>query len=198
MSVCSPAVLEPTRRFRLDSPIFAKEENLGQHWADFDKPSIPEQADLDQYNKLIGANVQSLVTRYYEFLPKVSSSPDSTAPSKYSEIITFRVRPGKDEDFLSALTRASEAIAKTKWPGHGLWYVLANGGPAGTYVLVLPHANWADFEDKPDMKPFAEMLKDAFGQAEADSITKRFDSSIESETTEIIEFRADLSYLPNK
>jgi hypothetical protein len=42
------------------------------------------------------------------------------------------------------------------------------------------------------------MLKDAFGQEEADSITKRFDSSIESATTEIIEFRADLSYVPNK
>lgn len=172
---------------------------LGQHWADFDKPSVPEQADLEQYNKLIGANVQSLVTRYYEFLPKVSSSPEhTTVPSKYSEIITFRVRPGKVEDFRSALTRASEAIEKTKWPGHGLWYVLANGGSGDTYVLVLPHSNWADFEDSPDMKPFPEMLKDAFGQAEADSITKRFDASIESETTEIIKFRADLSYVPNK
>ena len=48
------------------------------------------------------------------------------------------------------------------------------------------------------MKPFAEMLKEAFGQSEADSIIKRFDSSIESTTTEIIQFRPDLSYLPNK
>ena len=67
-----------------------------------------------------------------------------------------------------------------------------------TYVLVLPHDNWADFEDKPDMKPFPEMLKEAFGQAEADSIIKRFDSSTESETTEIVQFRPDLSYLPKK
>src|SRR5271169_586151 len=33
---------------------------LDQHWADLDKPSVPDQADLDTYNKLIGASVQSL------------------------------------------------------------------------------------------------------------------------------------------
>jgi hypothetical protein len=170
---------------------------LGQHWADFDKPSVPVQADLDAYNKLIAANVQSLVTRYYEFLPKVST-PDSGGPSKYSEVITYRVRAGKSEDFRSALNRAAEGIAKTKWPVHGYWYVLANGGNAGTYVLVIPHVNWADFEDKPDMKPFDDMLREAFGAAEADSINNRFDASIESVTSEVIQFRDDLSYTPSK
>jgi hypothetical protein len=170
---------------------------LGQHWADFDKPSVPELADLDTYRRLIAANVQSLVTRYYEFLPKVSSA-DSGGPAKYSEVFTYRVRPGKGEDFRSALNRASEAIVKTKWPGRGYWYVLANGGAGGTYVLVIPHANWADFEDKPDMKPFDEMLKEAFGAEEANSINRRFDSSIESSSSEIIQFRDDLSYTPSK
>lgn len=171
---------------------------LGQHWSDFDKPPIPEQADLDEFNKVIGAYVQSLVTRYYEFLPKDSKPTDSAVPSKFSEVITYRVSPGKGEDFHSAVTRTTEAIEKTKWPVHYFWYELANGGRGGTYVLVLPHANWADFEDKPGMKPFDEMLKEAFGHAEADSIRKRFDSSVESTTSEIVQFRPDLSYLPTK
>jgi hypothetical protein len=42
------------------------------------------------------------------------------------------------------------------------------------------------------------MLTDAFGAEEADSLMKRFDASIESTTSEIDKFRADLSYLPNK
>lgn len=171
---------------------------LGQHWSDFDKPPIPEQVDLDEFNKVVGTYVQSVVTRYYELLPKDSKPPDSAAISKLAEIITFRVRPGKGDAFRSAVDRATEAIEKTKWPTHFFWYVLANGGSSGTYVLVLPHANWADFEDKPGMKPFPEMLKEAFGPAEADSITKRFDASIESETSEIVQFRPDLSYLPTK
>jgi hypothetical protein len=171
---------------------------LGQHWSDFDKPSVPEQADLDEFNKVIGAYVQSVVTRYYELLLKDSKPLDSAVPSKFSVVITYRVRSGRGEDFRSAVTRVTEAIEKTKWPVHYYWYALANGGPVGTYVLVLPRANWADFEEKPGMKPFPEMLKEAFGQEEADSITKRFDASVESETSEIVQFRPDLSYLPNK
>jgi len=42
------------------------------------------------------------------------------------------------------------------------------------------------------------MLKEAFGQSEADSIVKRLDASVESVWSEAIQFRADLSYLPAK
>jgi hypothetical protein len=171
---------------------------LGQHWADLDKPSVSDAADLDQYNKVVGSYVQSLVTRYYEFLPKVSKPLESNDVDKFSEIITYRVRPGKEDDFRSAMDRTFEAIEKTKWPAHFLWYALVNGGQAGTYVLVIPHSTWASFGDNPDMKPFNQMLRDAFGDAEAESINKRYDASIESETSEIIKFRGDLSYMPGK
>src|ERR1700730_9907180 len=56
---------------------------LNQHWADFDKPSVPEQADLDQYNKVTGASVQSLPPQYYEFLPKASSPGDTKPTDKF-------------------------------------------------------------------------------------------------------------------
>jgi hypothetical protein len=171
---------------------------LSQHWADFDKPSVPEQADIDEYNKAIGGSVQSVTIQYYEFMPKASSPGDTKPTYKYSEIITYHVRGGKETEFTAAVARANEAIQKTKWPTSYLWLALANGGAGGTYVLIIPHNSWADFESKPDMKPFRQMLLDAFGQEEADSITKRFDSSIESVTSEIDKFRADLSYLPSK
>jgi hypothetical protein len=73
-----------------------------------------------------------------------------------------------------------------------------NGGVDGEYVLTFSHANWADFEEKPDVKSYREVIKDAFGQAEADSIVKRLDSSIEMSTSTIIQFRPDLSYVPAK
>jgi hypothetical protein len=81
---------------------------------------------------------------------------------------------------------------------HYDWYQLVNGGEDGTFVLSFPHKSWADFEDKPDAKPYRDMLKEAFGQAEADSIQDRLDHSIEKLTSEIIQFRPDLSYLPGK
>lgn len=171
---------------------------LGQHWADLDKPAIPDETDIAEYQKVIGGYVDSLVARYYELMPKVSNPSDDKMPSKFAEILTFYVRYGKGSDFRSAIARISEAGAKTKWPLNYVWYELASGGPADVFVLVIPHKSWADFEDKPDVKPFRDMLKDAFGQAEADSIVDRIDSSVQKETSEIVQFHPELSYLPGK
>jgi quinol monooxygenase YgiN len=172
---------------------------LDQHWADFDKPAIPDAADTEEFNKVIGSYVQTVTDRYYEFLPKLSN-PDtsSTGPAKFTELVTFQVHRDKIGAFRGALARLSEAVQKTKWPVHYEFYELANGGLDGTFVLAEPHANWADFEEKPDVKPFRDMLKEAFGQNEADAVYDRLESSIESEYSEILQFRSDLSYIPAK
>lgn len=172
---------------------------FGQHWADYDKPAVSDEADVAEFQKVMGAYVESVMTQYYEFMPKISNNNNMTGiPEKFSEILVFHVRSGKISDFRSAITRIYEATVKTKWPVTYEWYSLVNGGTSGTFVLSFPRKNWADFEDKPDVKPFREVIKDAFGQAEADSIVDRIDRSIEKETSEIIQFRPDLSYLPGK
>jgi len=172
---------------------------VDQHWADFDKPAIPDKADLEEYEKTVAPYVQSLVARYYQHMAKVSNpAAGMSAPAKYGEVINYQVRTGGDSDFRSAVARADEAIKKTKWPVNYDWFELVNGGKGGSFVLVIPHANWADFEDKPNMKPFRDMLKEAFGPEEADSLIKRFDSSIDHEWSEIVQFRDDLSYIPGK
>jgi hypothetical protein len=172
--------------------------HLGQHWADMDKPAISDEADLAEFQKVVGNYVDSVVARYYEFMPKTSSPTDGKMPSKFSEIITFYLRYGKYADFRSAIERVHEAGQKTNWPVHYYWYELASGGQTDVFVLVLPHDSWADFEDKPDVKPFRDMVKDAFGQSETDSIVDRIDASVQKETSEIIQFRPDLSYIPGK
>jgi hypothetical protein len=171
---------------------------FGQHWGDFDKPPVTDEADLAEYQKVVGAYVDSLVTRYYDYLPKISNASGDMVPQKFSEIVQFQVRSGKTSDFRSAIARIYDATKKTNWPVTYEWYELVNGGDSGTFVLSFPHKNWADFEDKPDVKPYRDVLKEAFGQAEADSIVERLDQSIEKETSDIIQFRPDLSYLPGK
>ena len=66
-----------------------------QSWADMDKPSIPEDQDLAEFNKVIGNYVEKLVIRYYEFMPKLSNPPASQLPLKYEEVIVFHARYGK-------------------------------------------------------------------------------------------------------
>ena len=169
-----------------------------QHWSDYDHPVVTDEADLAEFQKVVGSYVDSVTTRYYDYLPKISNATGDTGPQKFSEIITFEVRPGKGSAFRSAIDRIYEGTVKTKWAVNYGWYALVNGGKAGTYVLSIPHKNWADFEDNPNVKPFRDMLKEAFGQQEADSIVDRLDDSISKETSEIIEYRPDLSYLPSK
>jgi len=171
---------------------------FAQHWPDLDKPAVSDEADEAEFQKLMGAYIESLALRYYEFMPKISNPAGDMAPTKFSEILTFQVRYGKESDFRSAIARVHDASEKTKWPINYEWYELVSGGPTGTFVLVLPHKNWADFADNPNVKPFRDMLKEAFGQSEADSIVDRIDHSVEKESSEIIEFRPDLSYLPAK
>jgi hypothetical protein len=171
---------------------------LDEHWADLDHPSVSDAADTEQFNKLIGSTVQSVTERFYEFLPKMSNPDASMGPSKYDEMITFRIKRDKISDFRAALERASEAAKKQNWSTHYEFYEQIFGGPLGTFVLIEPHASFADFEDKPDAKPLRKILEEAFGQTEADGIYGRLVASIESEDGEILAFRQDLSYIPAK
>ena len=168
---------------------------FGMHWADMDKPSVSDAADLEQYRKVIAPYVEKLTSAYYEFLPKWSSpSPDMNA--KYIEVVTFHIRYGKGDDFRSAVAKVHEANQKLNVPVHYSWYHLANGGPGGTYVLTTDHANWASFEDDPKVKPLRDRLREAFGEQEAMSVIERLNGSIESTYSDLVQPRPDLSYVP--
>jgi hypothetical protein len=170
---------------------------LGQHWTDFDKPTVTDADDLAQYQKLVGASVDHLVTSYYEFMPNWSNPP-TDMNSKYTEVITFHVRYGHADDFRSAIARAAEARKKMNSPAHYSWYRLVNGGPGGTFVITYEHPNWASMADDPAIKPLRDELRAAFGEQEAMSVIERLNSSIESTYSELIQFRPDLSYVPGK
>jgi hypothetical protein len=169
----------------------------GQHWADFDKPAIPDAADEEEYNKVVAPYVEKMTAIYSEALPRVSN-PGPEGGAKYTSVTSFHIRYGKIDDFRSAIARIHDAAEKTKWPFHYQWERLASGGPGGTYVLLIDHANWASFEDDPNIKPLRDMLREAFGEQEAMSVIERLNASIESTYSEIVEFRADLSYIPAK
>jgi hypothetical protein len=172
---------------------------VDMHWAAMDKPPIPDASDTEEYAKVVGSYVQTITDAYYEYLAKISNpDPSATTPAKYSEFVTFHVKRDKIAEFRSALGRISEASKKASWPVHYQIYELDFGGGVGTFVLVEPHASWADFESKPDVKPLRHMLEDAFGAAEAEAVYGRLIGSIDREDSEILQFRQDLSYIPAK
>jgi hypothetical protein len=170
---------------------------FGMHWADMDKPSVTDAADMEQYNKVVAPYVEKLTAAYYEFLPKWSNpSPDMNA--KYIEVVTYHIKYGKGDDFRSAMARVHEANQKLNSPVHYSCYRLVNGGRGGTYVITFDHANWASFEDDPAVKPLRDRLREAFGEQEAMSVIERLLGSIESAYIDLIQPRPDLSYMPAK
>jgi hypothetical protein len=169
----------------------------GQHWADLDKPAVTDAADEEEYNKVVAPYVEKRTAAYFETMPKVSN-PGPENNDKYISVTTFHIRYGKGDDFRSAIARMYDAAQKTKWPYHYRWQRLANGGPGGTYVLLVDHANWASFEDDPNIKPLRDVLREAFGEQESMSVIERLNGSIENSDNEIVEFREDLSYVPPK
>lgn len=168
------------------------------HWSDLDHPAVPEAADDEEYNKVVGSYVEKLTDSFYEFLPKFSNPDTSPVPPKYSEILILQVKFGKAADFQAALGRIADAEKKLNPSSHLSIYELVNGGLSDTYVVSIPRAHWADFEPKPDEKPMAQVLAEAYGPGDGTSILAQIDSTIESEYTDILEFRPDLSYIPGQ
>lgn len=169
----------------------------GLHWADLDHPSVPEAADTEEYNKAIGPYVASIQDSYYELLPKFGRDNSPLSP-QFQELLTIRVKPGRTADFTSAVARISAAERKANSPTVVEIYELVNGGFSGTYVVSLARPHWADFGANPNEKPMEQVLADEYGPDGAASTMAALNNSIESEYSEIIKFRQDLSYIPAK
>ena len=169
----------------------------GMHWEDFDKPPAPPAEARAEFEKSMGDAVAKDALKLYEELPNLSheGDPNMNHPYQYYEIETFHVPLGKEDRFSAAVARFREAIEKTKDHVNFTCIVLAEGGQYGTWSLVFGHNKAAEFAGPyPD-----EILKQAFGSAEANSIVGEF-SAVSGGffTEEVIVYRPDLSYFPGE
>ena len=82
----------------------------------------------------------------------------------FVEVLTFRLRYGASGEFNYLIKKINEAINKSDWPVHYAWLTTVSGGKLGTYTLVFPRKNWADFKE-PE-KPFPAMLEGVYGRGE--------------------------------
>ncbi len=168
----------------------------GHHWEDFDAHAEFNAADAADFFAGPGQYVGSASSVFSRLLPKVSRWPEGDAIPAFVEVLTFRLRYGSGREFNYAIKKVTEAINKSDWPVHYAWLTTLRGGEFGTYILVLPHENWADFKE-PE-KPFEAMLEEVYGRVEADKVLKAFTKAVRSESSQIARFRPDLSYMPGQ
>ena len=165
------------------------------HWADLDNPVPSEEQMHEETAKAMGDTVAKRVVTVYEEAMELDHPGTSQRPAKYYELDTFHVPLGKMDRFAAAAGRLREAIEKTKSPMDVSWLALTEGGEFGTWVAAIGHDSSADFgSPTPD-----EILKNAFGSAEANATLNEISDLIGGHfTEEVVMFRPDLSYFPKK
>jgi hypothetical protein len=170
----------------------------GLKWADLDKGSAPGAQQQAEVDKALGDSKTKSVAKIYEEVPELGhetgAPPDR--PAKYYEIDTFHVPLDKIRLFVAAAARLREALEKSKIPMDASWFSLEEGGESGTWILVIAHSSWASF-DNPAVKSPPEILQDAFGRNEGQAVVEQIENSMGGFfTSEVVEFRPDLSYFP--
>ncbi|HKR26598.1 MAG TPA: hypothetical protein VJT08_07435 [Terriglobales bacterium] len=172
----------------------------GLNWADLDKDLVPKEQRMAELKKAIGDSQAKSVTRMYEEVPELGHdlAAKTDRPEKFYEINTFHVPLNKTSAFIAGLTRYREAVEKTKTPVDFSVFELAQGGEFGTWIVVTAHDTWASFDDAVVKSP-PDILLNAFGPNEGRSVLAEIENAMGGFfTSEVVEFRPDLSYFPAK
>ncbi len=167
----------------------------GHAWKDFDDWEAKlGKADTEDATKNISPNVAAELSSLWVYLPNISRPAESKAPPKMMSVIHFLVKPEAESGWRNAVRKIHEAIGKTDWPTHYMWYALVNGGETPHYVLLLPRNSYAEMA--PPEVSFEAMLEKAMGREDAQALQRTISNSIRREWSELITYRADLSYRP--
>lgn len=166
------------------------------NWTAFDSETYDAAADAADSAANLDPYMETSGVEWWRFLPDASRGPMNTGPSAMDEVLFFHLNMGHSREFMALIKKVTEAANKTNWSENYYWYALENGGEHPTFAIVLPKSRMADFEE-PELT-FPAMLEKALGRGEAEMVYKGFDKSIHCERSQIIGYRADLSYTPAK
>jgi hypothetical protein len=165
---------------------------FGHKWEDFDNPAVSPEADHADAMATIAPFASNHEATFWVRLPDVSRPAEEPAPMNTA--VFFTARQGMGDELATLAGEFHKAIQKTGMPWRYNWYRLASGGQGGTFVVVLPRANFAAFN--PTGKPFDEMLEEAYGKTAAKALNARWDEVVERTESQLSRARPDLSYIP--
>jgi hypothetical protein len=175
------------------------EGSFGHDWKDFDAGR--KRAVKDGFGKEVQATVvpytELYESSYYAFQPDLSSPVNpNQPPTPMSEVTFFTLKPGGLQPVVNAIKQTNAAMGKTHWKGVGgsaEWYVLVSGGEGPQIFFSIGLKNYAAMQSPSMSVP--DMLVQAYGKAKAQTLEHTFNSHVQSEYSELISYRPDLSYI---
>ena len=165
---------------------------FGHHWADFDNVPVsgPEDAADGEVNLTPfrdGSDVW-----YTRSLPKLSNPPTTPFKLKYVTLYTIRLKMDKVGQYMQAVEKATEAFRKSEVPLYYIVEVLVAGGTHPTVYFAVLRENYADFAVEQE-HPFDKVLAEAFGDEVAREILAQAAGAIESEKSQVLLYKPELS-----
>ena len=165
-----------------------------EDWEVFDRTQVPAaMGKMSPVNRL-EAVTASVHTFFMDHLIEVSRSADSKTPAAMTVLRYYKIAYGKWGEFYNLLRKFKEAADVGEWPVRYSWFSVNNGMQEPVFVEAVPKANWAAFS--PPQKAPLQLAMDLFGPEETISMTNLMGQVIEEEVSEILRYRADLSYIP--
>lgn len=167
----------------------------GMTWKELDGHEDFDKRDGADIGMTLAPTVASGQRSYFVLRKDLSLVPDPTTRPKMITVVHYFVKPSGITQFTDSIKRINAAIVKSKYPAKpSRWYMLANGGEGPHYVIVTDRSSWADMQG-PDLQ-MVDMLKQVYGNE--DKSMQNLREAVDHTISEMLEFRADLSYIPAK
>ncbi len=174
---------------RTGSYMFA---SLGHAWSDFDDPPTNPMEAGRSIERNIAPHVEDVHVSMWRVRPALSMMAPDAPLRPLGEMITISVKPGQEEHFEHLIAQFKSALEQTP----GVEFIVlqqALGGEGPTYIVGVPHANWASFEGAGRNEGFRALMEAAHGRAGAEAINAAFNDAVAWARSEVIALRPDLS-----
>jgi hypothetical protein len=169
--------------------------SCGHDWKDFDTRDKFNVADGADATASMGPYLAGSTMAYYVLRSDLTVAHKMGAtPPPYLSVIYFHLKPEGVLDFADGVKKVNAAFAKTNTPSTVQdWYSLANGGHGPELVLVQERNNIGEMAGT-TAKTLDAIMQEAYGDQGA-TIMGGLRKAYWSTTSELLHFRADLSYL---
>lgn len=168
---------------------------VGRTWASFGETTAEDPEALQQsFEENIAPYIDDTHVSFWRHAEELSYSP-SEGDDGPSPLVTVTFYEVKDnEAFTNAVQQVKRAAEDVGYDEYG-WAVheLEYGG-GSTWAIVVGHDGWADLAE-PETT-LAEVVEQATSEYEAEALGDQFDKATEDARSHILEFREELSYMP--
>ncbi len=167
-----------------------------QTWKGMDGQEAVEARDEADRQKTMAGTSASNQMSFYVFRKDLSSDKgEGGKQPKMLTVVHYFLKPAGIVQFTDSLKRLNAAAAQAKWPGKPMrTYALVSGGEGPHFVIVTDRYSWADMQG-PE-QTLTDVLKQVYGSDDKTLQTLR--EAVDHTMSEMLEYRADLSYVPKK